>query len=196
MKKLTTIITLAIAAILIISFYLIPREVSTSELPMPDSAEGCTGCHGVNSMGVANLSLKMSGMPSKYFKDQIHAYQTGMRKSGIMEPIARKIKNESDLNEIALYYESLEVEKITYEKIILTENLATIVKNCASCHGNEGLGSDTAPRLEGQYEYYIKSQLKKFKNSVRKTGLVMIPIAQKLTDKEIEVLAKYYAPAK
>ena len=182
--------------ILITGLCLVTPRLFASELPMPDSAEGCTGCHGINNMGVSNLAIKMSGMPSKYFKDQIHAYQTGMRQSGIMQPIARKIKNASDLNEIALYYESLPVKKIKYKKIILGKTLSDLVKMCGRCHGDSGLGSDTAPRLEGQYEYYIRDQLEKFKKSKRSTALIMIPISKDLSNAEIKVLAKYYAGSK
>ncbi|MEE9322342.1 MAG: c-type cytochrome [Granulosicoccus sp.] len=61
---------------------------------------------------------------------------------------------------------------------------------CASCHGDkaEGSASIQAPRLAGQFEWYLVSQLKNFKSGTRGTaegdlnGAVMKPMADTLAD--------------
>ena len=46
-------------------------------------------------------------------------------------------------------------------------------KSCASCHGNDGHGTDALPRLAGQHADYIVRQLKVFKTPLRPHGVIM-----------------------
>ncbi len=61
---------------------------------------------------------------------------------------------------------------------------------CAACHGDKGQGNpDTrAPRLAGQYPWYLEQQLRNFRDGLRGTdsgdvnGQVMRPMALALAD--------------
>ncbi|MDT8398564.1 MAG: c-type cytochrome [Pseudomonadales bacterium] len=67
---------------------------------------------------------------------------------------------------------------------------ATYYNICATCHGADAEGNpDTkAPRLAGQYEWYLIQQLKNFRAGIRGTdpkdlnGAVMKPMADTLPD--------------
>ncbi len=71
---------------------------------------------------------------------------------------------------------------------------------CAACHGpnGEGIQSTNAPRLAGQNSFYIRRQLKNFKEGTRGTtsgdqfGVQMPPMAATLTsDQDIEDVIAY-----
>jgi cytochrome c553 len=64
---------------------------------------------------------------------------------------------------------------------------------CIACHGVDGNSVNPEwPNLAGQHSSYIVKQLKAFKGGVRKNPL-MSPMAQPLSDQDIEDLAAYYS---
>ena len=68
------------------------------------------------------------------------------------------------------------------------ESLAT---NCFPCHGPSGRGG-FAPVLAGQSSEVIKDKLTKFRSG-ELTNPMMSPVASKLKDQEIDMLAAYFA---
>jgi cytochrome c553 len=78
---------------------------------------------------------------------------------------------------------------------------------CASCHGNNGQGNErlSAPRLAGQYDWYLARQLQNWKDGIRGVhptdmyGMQMRPISMMLQDEaaisEVSaIVAGYQAP--
>ena len=64
---------------------------------------------------------------------------------------------------------------------------------CAACHGPQGQGSTAGfPRLAGQNAGYLAQALAKFKDKSRASD-IMQPVAQGLSDDQIQQLAAYFA---
>ncbi|WP_127470292.1 c-type cytochrome [Thiomicrorhabdus aquaedulcis] len=64
---------------------------------------------------------------------------------------------------------------------------------CIGCHGADGNSVvPNFPKLAGQHASYTASQLKDFRDGVRKNA-TMAPFAKGLTDQEITDLANFYA---
>lgn len=64
---------------------------------------------------------------------------------------------------------------------------------CTACHGPEGISSNPLwPNIAKQKRDYLVKQLKAFRGGERKDPL-MSPIAQTLTDNDIEELASYFS---
>ncbi len=65
-------------------------------------------------------------------------------------------------------------------------------KKCISCHGKnaQGIKSQKAPRLAGQYDWYTISSLKKFVSGERKNA-VMLPYIKGLTEQDFKDIAAY-----
>lgn len=65
--------------------------------------------------------------------------------------------------------------------------------SCAACHGADGTSpNDMWPNLKGQKEGYLKKQLKAFRDGDRSDPM-MSPMAQPLTDEDIDNLAAYFS---
>ncbi len=63
---------------------------------------------------------------------------------------------------------------------------------CAACHGSKGISVHTTwPDLASQDAQYIASQLKAFRDGVRKSAM-MYPMAFDLSDNDIDDIAAYY----
>lgn len=76
---------------------------------------------------------------------------------------------------------------------------ATKAGACAACHGLDGNPTDPQyPRLAGQSERFIASQLAAFKSGERNTGMaaVMKPFADMLSAQDMRDIGAYYATQK
>lgn len=66
---------------------------------------------------------------------------------------------------------------------------------CASCHGKDGGGLASFPRLAGMNANYLLKQLGDFDSGARSNG-VMQPIAKALSPEDRVAIARYYAAMK
>jgi cytochrome c553 len=67
-------------------------------------------------------------------------------------------------------------------------------KRCSDCHGAAGISGEgtSYPNLAGQKPVYLKQALLAYRDQARQHPL-MTPMAQGLSDKDIENLAAYFA---
>ena len=66
-------------------------------------------------------------------------------------------------------------------------------KNCHNCHGPAGMGVASYPKVAGLESNYIIDRLNRYRSGEKigsNSGL-MISMARKLSDREIEILAAY-----
>lgn len=69
-------------------------------------------------------------------------------------------------------------------------------QSCAACHGADGNSSNPAwPKLAGQHPDYIVTQLKAFKSGARNNPQ-MSPMAEGLSEEDMQDLAAYYSSQK
>lgn len=69
-------------------------------------------------------------------------------------------------------------------------------QNCAACHGADGNSANPVwPKLAGQHPGYIVDQLKAFKSGGRKNDQ-MTPMAQNLSEQDMQDVAAYYSAQK
>ena len=103
-------------------------------------------------------------------------------------------KNENKTEPKSIIIKTTEI-KSTQTKTEKKKIVNIYLSKCISCHGVNGEGSkkENAPRIGGQYDWYIKSQIIAIKNNKRTNGNTkkMFPFVKSLTDKEINSLSKY-----
>jgi len=64
--------------------------------------------------------------------------------------------------------------------------------SCATCHGKDGMGTASLPRLAGQYASYVQAQLKLFgKRERTNDNAVMHSVAANLSPLEMAAVAEY-----
>jgi|TARA_Y100000780_G_scaffold232591_1_gene267985 cytochrome c553 len=75
---------------------------------------------------------------------------------------------------------------------------ATLYKTCVQCHGEDGMGdpSQQAPKIAGQYDWYIISTIKLFKEGTDRKNPKMLPFIKDLSDQDIADLAAYVSQMK
>jgi cytochrome c553 len=106
-----------------------------------------------------------------------------------------------DMLAVGRYFEKMDLGKTPTKELDLARvgdyiyskgNSYSGVPACASCHGKDGLGTSSLPRLAGQFPHYLEEQLKNFNTRERNNdNAVMHSIASKMTALEIAAVAEY-----
>jgi cytochrome c553 len=64
------------------------------------------------------------------------------------------------------------------------------IEACTVCHGHDGEGVNTQPRIAGQHRDYFVMEMVQFRSGLRENK-VMQHVTEKLTDDEIAALVEY-----
>ncbi len=162
----------------------------------------CAACHTTDGNSTNPTYPALAGQSPEYVAKQLHEFKVGIRKNATMAPNAAKLSDEDMLN-LAAYFSAQQpkprmAKDISLiaegQKIYKGGNAGSGVPACASCHGPTGAGIPVQfPRLAGQHDKYVLSQLKNFRSGDRTNdgGKMMEVIARKLTDQEMKAVAEY-----
>ena len=146
------------------------------------------------------LSPRLAGQNAAYLAKQLANFKSGERRSSAMRPMVAALTPE-DMRAVALYFSRQRAEphvpvdaqlaargKVIYEQ----GGEAAEVAACAGCHGGGAQGSESLPRLAGQFPVYLTTQLKQFSSRQRTNdNAVMHTVAVRMTAEEIEAVAAY-----
>ena len=137
----------------------------------------CIACHGENGGGnkIANAP-RIAGQFSWYIKRQLYNFKNGVRGSHLnditgmqMRTMALSLNNDQDFEDVVAYIETLNGRAkhsgIKGDPISGKKNYAV----CISCHGANGEGNKllNSPKIAGLPDWYLESQLHKFRNGIR-----------------------------
>lgn len=161
--------------------------------------EKCQLCHGMEGESSNAIYPRLAGQNAAYIAKQLADFKSGRRK-GTMNEMAANL-TEAEMVALGQYFSS----KPPQAHRISDPDLAAVgkyiyhngnkwsgVADCASCHGPDGAGTDKLPRIAGQHMRYLVTQLQDFTSRERTNdNAVMHSIASKLTEMEIEAVARY-----
>lgn len=165
----------------------------------------CSNCHGLTGNSVSpnfpNLAAQMEG----YIVAQLSVLKSHNRRDPAgyeyMWGISRSLTDEQ-IKGLASYYASQAHKKQAIEgdssriaagkAIFETGVPSQSVPACSTCHGNEGQGMATFPRISGQHADYLAKQLNVFQRTEeRPEGSVMKVVAHGLTHSDIENVSAF-----
>jgi cytochrome c553 len=168
-------------------------------------APGCAGCHALDGSSDGSGAFpRIAGQSSYYLAKQMQAFASDLRNNAIMSAIAKAL-SANDIADVAAYYAGLNPPfpplpqpapalVLDGERVAMGGDSAKGISACENCHGPRGAGDSPAiPYLAGQYAHYLASELQMWRRGYRKTSPeIMLIIAGKLDDHEIESLAAYF----
>lgn len=164
----------------------------------------CSNCHGIDGNSTSPNFPKLAGQQEAYFIAQLKDFRSHGRYDPegfeYMWGISRSLTDEQ-IKGLAAYFaqqtptpnppgntQRLSTGKDIFEKGIPSQN----VPACAVCHGAQGQGNATFPRIADQHADYIIKQLQVFQRTEqRPEGAVMKQITHSLTDEEMQTVAAY-----
>ena len=139
----------------------------------------CVPCHGEAGGGSMRLKAPdIAGMPQWYILRQLENFSKDVRgahpddmEGHRMRPMARTLYREGDKESVAAYVAGMPVMRAEH---VLTQGdkaagQVQFTNICATCHGADGMGNKDmgAPKLLGQSDWYMYSQLQKFHSGMR-----------------------------
>ncbi len=206
MIKLLSVIALAVSCLLGSSAYAASNETNkTPVVAEVSSAEKtvqtvCAACHAPDGNSVITLNPKLAGQHSDYLLKQLTNFKAGTRANPVMMPMVANLTPE-DMKNLADYFSSQNINLAKAksngagslgEKIYRGGISATGVPACASCHGANGAGLPKQfPRLAAQHSDYTLAQLRTFRTGERANAPMMMAIAAKMTDAEMQAVSDY-----
>ena len=166
-------------------------------------ATQCAACHGEDGNSLVGLWPSLAGQNYKYLKKQLMLMKSGERE--IPEMLGQLDSfSEKDIEDISAYY-AAQTTTIGQASVDLVEagsklyyvgSLEKGIPACTACHSPQGRGNTLAgfPLLSGQKAEYISKTLKDYRSVKRQyseESSIMVSIAYKLDDKEIEALSSF-----
>lgn len=152
------------------------------------AAAVCQGCHGSAGVSSSAMFPSLAGQTASYLESQLKRFKSGERDNATMKAMAQGL-SDSDIQNLAAYFASLPGKSAGGDA-----KLAQVGKEkaamCMGCHGAKLQGNGQFPKLAGQHPQYLAKQLQDFKSGSRKGG-AMGPLAQGLSDDDIQALAAY-----
>ncbi len=160
----------------------------------------CTACHGPAGLGNQAMNApKLAGQESWYLIKQMELFQTDARGTapGDMQGMQMgamakgpQLKGDEALANLAAYIGTFPDEAPAITVAGDAERGKTLYAVCAACHGDkaQGIEAMAGPRLAGQNDWYLVTQIKKFKAGQRgyhpsdHGGRQMRPMVATLTD--------------
>lgn len=167
----------------------------------------CAECHGLDGAGNRIKFPRLAGQDPRYIVKQLADFREGHRKNdgGQMQESVTEV-DEKDAPKVAEWFSQQDAPfpKPTFEgpfDLARAERLATRGADgrpgCLSCHSATSPylsdGTVIAPRIAGQYDYYIAKQLKDFGDGRRRNDPdgMMSGVARNLSEAEITALAVF-----
>lgn len=161
----------------------------------------CIACHGQDGQGTVSVAAPpIAGLPAWYVEAQLTKFRSGLRGyhpddlEGLrMRPMSRQMMNEAEVKSVAEYVASMSFKPAPSTLIGAdAEKGRASYATCLACHGDKGQGNPAlkAPPIAGQADWYLLSQLHKFKSGMRGTnpadvsGGQMRPMSLTLADEQ------------
>lgn len=174
---------------------------------LDELTDTCARCHGEDGLGREGTAPRLAGQSQAYMEETLDAYASGLRPSGIMEPVAATL-SQAEIAQLAEHYAGLPAGPAAPadpdRDALITEG-AALAKlgdaerpSCLSCHGEGGevRRNPLFPRIAGQDERFLLVWLRLWRD--RPFGgtpyaQVMHEAARWLTDAQTEALAAYFS---
>lgn len=160
----------------------------------------CARCHGAEGRSPeSRLVPRLHGQPAEMLLQALRDFAVGERSSGVMQPVASALTDRAAI-EVARYYAGLpplprQGVPVEAGRALATEGNATAeIPACRSCHDRDALS--IYPRLAGQSARYLENRLRVMRSATRErtaTQQIMMPIARRLTDRQIVELSAHFA---
>lgn len=160
----------------------------------------CFLCHGADGESASEVFPRLAAQNADYIAKQLEQFKSGARKSTAMASMAANLTPE-DMRALGQFYASRPPHHepprdaplaAVGEYLYHQGNRFSGVPACATCHGRQGAGSDSLPRLAGQHAAYLEGQLKLFNKRERTNdNAVMHTVAEKMTPLEMAAVSEY-----
>jgi cytochrome c553 len=214
MRRLAVVTSLIVAAIALASTAVRDDAQAAALVVPPDPSaldakqlvsNACSRCHGFNGISTSPLFPILAGQVPGYIESELRLFRQRGRSDpharAFMWGIARALTDEQ-IKGVARYFSTqpavtgkgssnpalADKGKLLYENGTPERD----IEACTVCHGHNGEGVNSQPRIAGQHRDYFVLEMVQFRSGLRENK-VMQHVTEKLTDDEIAALVEYIA---
>lgn len=155
----------------------------------------CAACHGADGNSATPGVPSLAGQPKIFLENQMILFREELRRSPVMTPILAGIK-DAEIVRLADYYSKLPPKpaaSASPDLALVQQGRALAAKHrCGVCHVADFKGQKQMPRLAGQREEYLESEMLAYRDGKRPGGdTIMAAALYGVKDAEIRALAHF-----
>jgi cytochrome c553 len=164
----------------------------------------CSACHGVTGQSTSPQFPKLAGQQKEYLQAQLTDFKGHQRtdQTGQQYMWGFTHLTPKQIDELADYFSQQtpmvgvyhpESKELARGETIFKMGVSNgAVIPCFSCHGPNGEGNASFPRIAGQHADYLKKQIEIFKNtSQRPRGDIMKTVTHQLSEEDMLAISLY-----
>ena len=157
-----------------------------------DKLQLCVSCHGPGGNSVTPGTPSIAGQPRLFVENQLVLFREGIRKSPVMTPLMAGIPDK-EIQQLAEHFskQAVKPESSAADKKLYAQGEALAKKlRCGICHLSDFSGQKQMPRLAGQREDYLHSEMLAYRGNQR-PDTTMTAALYGVKDDEIKALAHF-----
>lgn len=161
------------------------------------SQETCLTCHGPDGNSVTQGIPSIAGQPKLFLETQLVLIREELRPAPQMLPLVKGMK-DAEIVRLAEHFSKLPAKSMASgppDASLMKQGRARAqALRCGVCHTSSFGGQNQIPRLAGQREEYLRSEMLAYRDGKRKGGdTIMAAALYGVTDEEIRALAHFLA---
>jgi cytochrome c553 len=166
----------------------------TASLPVL-SQEPCLACHGLDGNSVTEGIPSIAGQPKLFIETQLVLIREELRPAPQMLPIVKGMK-DAEITRLAEHFSNLPAKSMASgpaDPGLMKQGAARAkALRCNVCHTADYGGQKQVPRLAGQREEYLLSEMLAYRDGNRKGGdTIMAAALCGVSDADIKALAHF-----
>ena len=152
----------------------------------------CEGCHGAGGNSLIAGTPSIAGQPRLFVENQLVLFREGIRKSPVMTPLMAGV-SDKEIQQLAGHFskQAVKPESSSRDPKLFAQGQALAKKlRCGVCHLADFSGQKQMPRLAGQREDYLQSEMLAYRGNQR-PDTTMTAALYGVKDDEINALAHF-----
>lgn len=162
--------------------------------------EACEACHGGGGNSATPGIPSIAAQPKVFIENQLVLMREGLRPAPQMQPVMKDMK-DAEISRLAAHFSRLPAKPADpgpADPALMRRGMARAkALRCGICHLSDFRGQNQVPRLAGQREEYLLSELHAYRDNRRKGGdTAMSDALHGVTDEDIKALAHFLSRSK
>ncbi len=160
-----------------------------------DRMQLCAACHGPDGNSTNPQIPSIAGQPKLFLENQLILFREELRKSEQMAPVVKGLK-DPEIIKLAEHFSKLPakvMDTAPADPAMVKQGTARAKQlRCGICHLADFSGQNQIPRLAGQREAYLDSEMRAYRDGKRTGGdTIMAAALYGVSDADIKALAHY-----
>jgi cytochrome c553 len=171
----------------------LPAALFISAAFSQDKLASCMACHGAGGNSTTAGIPSLAGQPKLFVENQLVLFREGIRKSPVMNPQMQGV-SDKEIQQLAEHFSKQAVKIVSSGSpdlnLMKKGNELAKKLRCGICHLSDFSGQKQMPRLAGQREDYLESEMRAYRGNQR-PDTTMTAALYGVSDADVRALAHF-----